>query len=459
MVTKGLLRDWEPMGRARGRLRGLSLFLVFAGCVLFAVRGYRDQQTTLQSFDFKPVYSGARCLLDGCDPYDSAAIEREFLAHGGPADDLRPFRPFNANYPPSALALVAPFALLPFGPAHLLWLGLSACIFSVAALLIGEFCFELLAVGGGPGVVLVAVALLLAGFVATSTMLLMLAQPAGVALGLLGIGVWCLLRGRFAVVGVVAFALSLTLKPHLGALLWLFFLIARKASVATGQTAEPALRYRRRALEIGVLAVAFSLPGVVWASVQPASSQWPAELRRNLAGIAAHGNASDPGPANDEAHDITNLQAVFSVLRDEPRFYNELSLAISGALFLLWAVALVRAEPSWRRDLLGLAAAAGLTLLPLYHRQYDTRLLLLTFPALGYLLASRGGLRWVALALTAVGTVVTTHNFPHWMARLHPGATGKMATLLCFRAMPLFLLVLTSFYLVCLLRGAEHERS
>ena len=437
----------------RARLRWFSLVLVFAGCVLFAVRGYRDQRTTLQSFDFKPVYSGARCLLDGCDPYSSPAIEREFLAHGGPPNDLRPFRPFNANYPPSALALVVPLALLPFWPAHLVWLALSAGLFSLAALLIADVCIRLLA--DGSAAVTIGVSLLIAVFMATSTMLLMLAQPAGVALGMLGIGVWCLLRGRLPALGVVCFALSLTLKPHLGALLWLFFLLARTSAREPG----PARLYRRRALEIAAATVMFSLPGILWASVKPASARWPAELRHNLAGIAAHGNASDPGPANDEAHDITNLQAAFSVLRDEPRFYDAVSWAISGLLFLLWGVAVVRAPASLGRDVLGIAVAAGLTLLPIYHRQYDTRLLLLVFPAVAFLLATRDRLASATLLLSAVGTVVTTHNFPRWMERLHPGAAGTAATLLCFRAMPLFLLAVTCLFLSCLHRDPGPARS
>lgn len=445
------------MSPSRARLQWFSLVLVLAGCVLFAVRGYRDQLTTLQSFDFKPVYSGARCLLDGCDPYDSPALQREFLAHGGSPEDLRPFRPFNANYPPSALALVTPLALLPFGPAHLLWLGLSTALFSIAALLMASLCLRLLSASARESTAAtVALSALLGLFVATSTMLLMLAQPAGVALGLLGVGVWCLHRGRHAAVGVVCFALSLTLKPHLGGLVWLFFLLAR-APLPGVQ--EPARLYRRRALQVAAATVIFSLVGIVWASVQPASAHWPAELRRNLAGIAARGSASDPGPANDEAHDLTNLQAVFSVLRDEPQFYNTASLAVCGLLFLPWAAAVARAPASQHRDLFGLAAAAGLALLPLYHRQYDTRLLLLTFPAAALLLAKHGRLGWAALALTALGTVVTTHNFPHWMEHLHPGAAGPGITLLCFRAMPLFLLGLTCFYLVCLYREPGAERS
>ena len=458
MVTK-LVCETEWMPPVRPRPRTLSLLLVLLGCVLFALRGYRDQLTTLQSFDFKPVYSGARCLIDGCDPYDSPTLAREYLAHGGDPSDLRPFRPFNANYPPSALALVTPFALLPFGPAHLLWLASSAVLFSIGAFLMTDLC--LVPPGSSPGLPpptgWLVTSALLSVFVASSTMLMMLAQPAGVALGLLVIAVWCLLRGRAPVLAVVLFAMSLTLKPHLGALVWVFFLLARRPATGTAGAVCPAGLYRRRALQIAWVTVLFSLPGIIWASAHPSSAHWPAELHRNLVGIAAHGNASDSGPANNEAHDITSLQAAFSLLKDEPRFYNTASVLVCGALFLAWSVPVVRFRPSASRDLVALAAASSLTLLPLYHRQYDTRLLLLSFPAVAVLLHSRRAFGVMALAITALGTAVTSHNFPHLLQRFHPGPTGLLLTLVYFRAMPLFLLVLTSFYLVCLYRVSKPD--
>ncbi len=447
------------MPTARPWPRTLSFLIVLLGCFVFAIRGYRDQLTTLQSFDFKPVYSGARCLIDGCDPYDSPTLQREFLAHGGDPSDVRPFRRFNANYPPSALALVVPFALLPFGPAHLLWLACSAFLFSTAALLIADLCLTLsFASGGAARGMSLALAVLLALFVASSTMLLMLAQPAGLALGLLGIAVWCLLRDRYPALAVLTFALSLTLKPHLGALVWLFFFLACPPVLGPANATLPASLYRRRALQIAAATILLCFPGILWASIRPASAPWPSELRRNLAGIAARGSASDPGPANDEAHDITSLQAAFSVLKDEPHFYNTASLAIFSALFLLWVIPVARARRSPHRDFLALAAASSLTLLPLYHRQYDTRLLLLTFPAVGLLLASGHPLRWAALAFTAASTVVTSHSFPHLVQRLYPNPTGTLLTLVCFRAMPLFLLLLTCFYLFCLYRAPDPGR-
>ena len=285
-------------------------------------------------------------------------------------------------------------------------------------------------------------------------MLLMLAQPAGIALGLLGIATWCLLRGRYPVLAVLAFALSLTLKPHLGALVWIFFLLAKPSAHAD----SPALLYRRRALQILAATVLLSAPGLVWASISPASRHWPTELGQNLRGIARHGAASDPGPANDEAHDITSLQAAISVLRDQSAVYTPASYAIAAVLFLAWLPPVLRRPNGPARDLFALAAIASLSLLPIYHRQYDTRLLLLTFPAASLLLATRLRLGALALLLTASGIVLTSHNFPHLIARLLPDSeatAGPLVTLLAYRPMPLFLLALTVFYLICLYRPSQ----
>jgi len=431
-----------------GRRRSYGgLWVVLLGCMFFAVRGYHDQKLKLHSFDFKPVYGSARCLMDGCDPYDSGQIQRAFLDHGGSAADLRPFRPYNANYPPSMLFLVMPLTLLPFGLADLIWLAIGIVLFSCGALCVADLCV-------GPRALMVDC--VLAIFVGTSTMLIMLAQPAMISLSLLVIAVWCFLRQRLLVLGTIAFAVSLTFKPHIGALVWLFFLLA------AGGAAGAAIRvsYRRLALYTLVATLVLMTPGIVLAYHHPASAHWAQELRTKLVGIAAHGNASDPGPSNDEAQSITDLQAVFSLVRDAPKFYNWAAIAVFVPLFLAWLYMVVRPVRdrmvgefgACGRDLVALAAGTALSFLAIYHRQYDTRLLLLIFPAAAWL-ASSGRLRGkVALVLVALATVVTSHQFQHVGERLAPrlAKLGPVVWVLFNRPMPLMLLLLSLFFLYCM---------
>jgi hypothetical protein len=461
------------MTTAPGRQRLYGLCVVLLGCLFFAVRGYHDQTLALQSFDFKPVYSSARCLLDGCDPYDSIQIERVYLQHGGDASDLRPFRPFNANYPPSALFLVMPLTLLPFGPAHVLWLGIGIFFFCVAAFCIADLC-------AGPRALLVEG--ILAVFVATSTILVMLGQPAMISISLVVIGAWCFLKQRHTVIGILAFAASLTFKPHVGALIWLFFLLTSRGgelpgsvSALSGETSlEPATMFRRRALQTLAVTLVLMTPGIWLAFHHPASAHWPRELRTNLVGIAAHGNASDPGPANDEAASIDNLQALFSLVRDRPSFYNRAAYAAFVPLFLAWLYLVMRSlkNPYRRlfgeegltviaaRNLLALATAAALSFLPIYHRQYDTRLLLFLFPAVALMASRKRWQGYVALGLSIMATFTMSHQFVHlgpWAGR-HVASLPPVVWLALYRPLPLTLLLLTVFFLYCMFRLALEER-
>jgi hypothetical protein len=444
--------------RASKRPRSFGgLYVVLLGCLFFAVRGYQNQKATLQAFDFKPVYSSARCLIDDCDPYDSAQIQREFLQHGGDPSDLRPFRPFNANYPPSALFLVIPLALLPFGVACAIWSWIGIALFCCAAVCVADLC---------EGKYSRVVQCVLAGFVATSTMLIMLGQPAMMSISLAVIAVWCFLHGRFAWLGVAAFAVSLTFKPHVGALVWLFFLLASRGE----EKGEAVRMFRRRALETLMLTLILMVPGMLLASHHPASAHWPQELHTNLVGIGAPGNASDPGPTNGEAPAIASLQAVFSLVRDVPRFYNLAAYAVFVPLLGAWVYGVMRPVKervagdgrfarTQERNLMALAAAAALGFLPIYHRQYDTRLLLLMFPAVALLTSNSRWMGRAAIVLSLVATVATSHQFEHvgpWLVTHGIGLRG-VAWLGFYRPLPLTLLLVSCFFLYAMFRAGARD--
>jgi hypothetical protein len=430
---------------SRRRRSFVGVWVVLLGCLWFAVRGYQNQKATLQAFDFKPVYSSARCLIDGCDPYDSMQIQREFLSHGGDPSDLRPFRPFNANYPPSALFLVIPLAMLPYGVACAVWSWMGIGLFCCAAVCVADLC---------EGRFSLEVQCVLAAFVATSTMLIMLGQRAMMAISLAVIAVWCFVRGRLAWLGVLAFAVSLTFKPHVGALVWLFFLLASRGDAKD----ETVRMFRRRAVETLAVTLVLKAPGMLLAFHHPASAHWLQELHTNLVGIGARGNASDPGPTNGEASAIVSLQAVFSLVRDVPGFYNRAAYAVFVLLLVVWLYGVMRpvrarvagifSGPD-ARNFLALAAAAALGFLPIYHRQYDTRLLLLMFPAVALLAASSRWMGRAAIAVSLLVTVTTSHQFVHvgpWLAVHGFPLTGPL-WLLVFRPLPLTMLLVSGFFL------------
>lgn len=69
--------------------------------------------------DFYPLHFAARLVLAGDSPYGSEATAR--LAQAWAA----PFAPAGIAYPLPLLLLIVPFALLPFSPASLLWIGVG----------------------------------------------------------------------------------------------------------------------------------------------------------------------------------------------------------------------------------------------------------------------------------------------------------------------------------------------
>jgi hypothetical protein len=426
--------------KPRSRLQVAAFVFCIICCVFFVVRGFHDEPITLKGFDFTPLYSGARCLLQHCNAYDSEQIHKIYVESGGDPSVTGPFRAFNANYPPSALFLILPFAIMPWGLALKIWLSISAVLFVVAALLVADLCNADMS----------AITLVLLGwFVASSTILMMLAQPAGPAIGLCVIAVWCLINKKFPVTCVICFALSLTLKPHLGGLVWLYFFLSRGMA-------------RRRMVQVFILTLVICSVGMTWAWLTPQMTHWPKELRENLIGIAAHGNASDPGPANKEALAITDLQAAISVIKDDRHLYNLVSFTVAGGLILVWCSVALRARASLQKDLFGIAAIAYLCLLPTYHRQYDTRLLLLAFPA-NALLLSEGGIGGVLASFVSVATIIgTSHTYIHMMDDhlSNRGATmGRLETILLLRPLPLILMLGGIFYLSYFMRTLNLRQS
>jgi hypothetical protein len=210
------------------------------------------------------------------------------------------------------------------------------------------------------------------------------------------IGTWCLLKGRLPWLGVVLFSLSICLKPQDAAPIWCFFLLT-----------SPDLR--KRSLQIAVFTAALSIPALLW--VWHLSPHWTAELHSHLGVLSAPGGPADPGPLDPDS-ELVDFQVVFSRIKDVPNFYNLLSYVVGGLLLLVWAVLAMRAPRRRETQLLSLGALVPLSLLPVYHHFYDTKLLLLCIPAFALLWSGDRRRRWTALALT-LATLILTGDLSH----------------------------------------------
>ena len=187
------------------RKRADSLIVLMLGAFVFLLHGVVAERSSVVSMaDFKVIYFGSRCLLEHSDPYNPSEMNHVFLSEGGesPADSPKMQRFWYSAvaifvYLPSSWFLALPFALLPLSPAIALWMVLTAVLYLLAAYLT-------LAQANEDGILMSAV--LMAVFIANSAMLLEIGNAAGFAVSLCAIAVWCLLREKYEMAGVVCLA-------------------------------------------------------------------------------------------------------------------------------------------------------------------------------------------------------------------------------------------------------------
>jgi hypothetical protein len=417
--------------------RRIALASILLCCGLSAFWGFFLQRNSPEGLgDFKGVFYAARCLLQHNDPYKEGEKLRVYQAEEGgpsmPPDGLRSILMRHIYFPPTFI-FIAPFAILPWVPAHLLWMVLTA-----GSLILATFLIWNLAEDYSPGVSLFLICFVLInceGLFATG-------NPAGIVVSLCIVTVWCFLRNRFVPAGILCLAVSLAIKPHDVGLVWLYFLLAAGA-------------YRKHALQTLMVTVVLAVPAILWVSY--VAPNWMQELHSAIRADFALGGPCNPGPnfvSGNGPRMVLDLQSTISVFRDDPHIYNPVSYLVCGALLLVGAIHTLRSRFSQTRAWLALAAIAPLTLLVTYHQYVDAKLLLLAVPACAMLWAGGGLTRWIALLVTSAGIVSTadipltlflalTRNIPTAAA----GFSGQMLTVALTRPAPLILLAMGIFYL------------
>jgi hypothetical protein len=418
------------------KTRWIGLALILMSSAISIQYGSSFARTTDGLLDFRSVYYAARCLLEGHNPYSEKELERVFVT----AEPVRAAEPLLTRqvvtlciYTPTAFVFAAPFAMLPCGPASLLWMTLTALNLILAAFLMWDIGARF-----APGLSLVLTCFLLVNCEA----LFSNGNAAGLAVSLCVVAVWCFVQERFALAGVLCLALSLAIKPHDAGLVWLCFLLAGGL-------------YRKRALQTLVPAVVLGLFALVW--ISHIAPHWRQQLQSNLLQVWAPGGLSNPGPTNLYGRGpsaVIDLQSTLSFYRDDPRFYNLISFLVCGALLLVWMIRTIRFRITRTSVWYAIAPAVILTLLISYHRPYDAKLLLLAIPACAMLWAKGGLTKWLALLFTTAGFVFTADvplTIVYILSKnLHislAGQSGLVLTALVNRPTPIVLLAMGVFYL------------
>lgn len=415
--------------------RRLILWIGLLSGIAFLLKTYTDQRHSVFLRDFKQPYASARCLAYGCDPYSEAETQKIFIQAGGnPAEDTQVFVPYSALYPPPSLYLMEPIGMLPYPLAARVWMTLNGLAYCAAILVMAQWC----AAFDG-----LAASLVLALFAVTSTIILGLGQVSCLSISLLVIGMGCIVNRRFALAGVGCVAISILLKPHLAGVVPLYLMFSGRERI-------------RRYFQIVSVAVLFCAITMGWSVLaKPGASHWIAEMRANIVGNT--GTTNDPSPHGSGATSSASLQALTSLFISDARDYKLAAYGITAALLLAWACAVRRMRPGLDRDVIAIAALAAIGLLPVYHRMYDTRILLFFFPAVAALSRKSRSWRVASIGVSLLITLLSSMQWQRFLGVLfaHVRApSGRVAEVLFYRPIAQATLLAACFLTAAFLAAA-----
>lgn len=425
----------------KARLDGFQMLVL--GSVFFIAIGVMMEITNpLGMTDFEEIYYAARSAAHHSDPYVPDQVAAVYKADNGslPADTgvshTKRLIIFICSNLPTTLFLIAPLAALPWKVAAAIWMALIAAAFIVACFLVWQFgADEAPRVYGG----------LLCLLLVNSGLFLCAGNTAGLVVSLSVISVCCFLRDRFVMAGVVCLAIALAMKPHDAGAVWLYFLLVGGV-------------HRKRALQSLALTAVIAAAAILW--VSHAAPHWYQELHANLQAAMLPGGRDNPGPTTQGGRGIgmiISLQAILSLIRDNATFYNLTAYILCAPLAILWCVKTLRSGFSTRLAWFGLAAISAIAMLPVYHRTYDARLLVLAVPACAMLwreqrAPGRSRLGGAALLLTIAAIVLTGDIF--WIVFFQITHYSGWAVVFGMFPAPIALLALGIFYLWMYLKPA-----
>jgi hypothetical protein len=195
----------------------------------------------------------------------------------------------------------------------------------------------------------------------TSGMLLRLGNPSTLSMALVVMGSMLFLNRSQLPLGAIMLAYAAGLKPQLAVPLVVFFCFHRSTR-----------KYALGALGAFVLA---SLAACIELTYRLHSTTWIRDL--------VQGIHSAVGPGIETG--LLNLSSVTQLLSGDSSVYRYVDLIVFILIALLLWIAFLRSRGDENAQWVFAAAVSYFTLLAVYHRFYDMRLQILTFPALGLL--------------------------------------------------------------------------
>ncbi|MGO9641193.1 MAG: glycosyltransferase family 87 protein [Candidatus Acidiferrales bacterium] len=336
--------------------RKLTIALLVVAAGLFTARGpvraYRYRNAWV---DFAAPYVEARCWLKGVNPYDPNAYLAEWRATGGYGLEVLGGRGASATpYVPAFLPLVAPLAVLPWTIARVLWIAITCALVLLlagcASRIRGPTALDekLLILA----IVLMAPATHTLIWTGNVTLVSVLCCVAGYY--------WSEQRDRAILAGIMV-ALCAAAKPQIGVCVLLFYLVSRK--------------WRLLATAFATLGV---LTAVFWIWLLRHGASWVQPYLTMMHNYLGPGMSTDFAGTDIRRFNLLNVQVILSTFVSKRNLSNGLGIMLVMGMFSIWLFYFARVRTQEER-LLAFGTLLTLGILPVYHRVYDT--LLLVVPA------------------------------------------------------------------------------
>ena len=377
---------------SRDRVKAVVAVVIIVSCLatIFSIYSRPSRNGFGAEHDFVTVIAGTHCLVNSCDPYDAATLEREFPRMGGyiPTEHFKPEWPV---YPPSTFVLLFPFSLLPWPVLSVVWLFLCFAFLTAAFVVL---CLHFRAYRDLLSCLPIVI-LLADGSIGWAVQL---GQPVMIAAGSLTLAIVALVSGALPITGGLLLAFSLCLKPQGAYLCGAYFLLRAKSRLPT--------------LAAYLFTALAGVAGTFLFYWRLGSFAYLGHLSANVKLALQPGRDADFSRMNEaNSSSFLNLQAFLARLIQAPHLCNELTyvafLLLTGLLiFVCW-----RTRTLTSRPFTIVAVLVMLELLVSYHRLYDHALMLAAIPGL-YEIKDRG---WFCYLLFVFGLLVYHFSQFHGM--------------------------------------------
>lgn len=326
----------------------IILFILFS-ISIFLIRV--PNRTLSFSQDFKIIYVASKTWVTGQNPYDNLILQNVWVASGEPIETAVPTSSISV-YPITTLIVISPLTYFKWNVAKFIWFGLNIILFLCLSYRLMKMTSY---IWPDTHLLLIIPAFLSLTFIQQS---FVQGQPVIIVIALIVYSIHFLKNNNYFL-SALTLSISLCLKPQLSFLFFIYYFVNREFKVITICII----------LCAGILFLPFIRMGFSdfsWVSSYLDAIQWSVQ----------EGHTNDPSMANPGRHTLINMQYFLLNIIKAKNIVNLIVYAIW--LIELLLVLKLRKNSGYPFDvLLDISAIAIISLLPMYHRNYDASLLLI----------------------------------------------------------------------------------